>query len=84
MVERCLAGLGINDGAKEIMFHGSVQEQVRFTSMTDTSFPTFLKGNTKDTTSSDGFDLISISLLPNLSSAKAIKDIKNKSEIRMK
>jgi hypothetical protein len=53
--------------------------------MTDTdSFPTFLKGNTKDTTSSDGFDLISISLLANLSSAKAIKGIKNKSEIRMK
>ena len=33
MVERCLAGLGINDGAKEIMFHGLVQRQVRFTQL---------------------------------------------------
>ena len=33
MVERCLAGLGTNDGAKEIMFHGSVQEQVKFTQL---------------------------------------------------
>jgi len=31
MVERCLAGLGTNDGAKELMFHGLVQEQVKFT-----------------------------------------------------
>jgi hypothetical protein len=31
MVERCLAGLGINDGAKEIMFLGSVKRQARYT-----------------------------------------------------
>jgi len=30
-VERCLAGLGTNDGAKEIMLHGSVKKQARFT-----------------------------------------------------
>jgi len=31
MVERCLAGLGTNDGAKEIMLHGLVKRLVRFT-----------------------------------------------------
>jgi hypothetical protein len=31
MVERCLAGLGTNDGAKGIMFHGLVKRLVRFT-----------------------------------------------------
>jgi len=31
MVERCLAGLGTNDGAKELMFHGSVKRLVKFT-----------------------------------------------------
>ena len=33
MVERCLAGLGTNDGAKEIMFHGLVKRLVRFTQL---------------------------------------------------
>jgi hypothetical protein len=33
MVERCLAGLGTNDGAKEIMFHGLVKRLVKFTQL---------------------------------------------------
>jgi hypothetical protein len=33
MVERCLAGLGTNDGAKEIMFHGLVKRQARYTQL---------------------------------------------------
>jgi len=33
MVERCLAGLGTNDGAKEIMFHGLVKRLVRYTQL---------------------------------------------------
>jgi hypothetical protein len=31
MVEKCLAGLGINDGTKELMFHGLVKRLVKFT-----------------------------------------------------
>jgi hypothetical protein len=31
MVERCLAGLGTNDGAKEIILHGLVKRLVKFT-----------------------------------------------------
>jgi hypothetical protein len=31
MVERCLAGLGTNDGAKELMLHGLVKRLVKFT-----------------------------------------------------
>ena len=34
MVEKYLAGLGTNDGAKEIMYHGLVKEQVRYTLLT--------------------------------------------------
>ena len=34
MVERCLAGLGTNDGAKEIMFHGLVKRQAKFILLT--------------------------------------------------
>jgi len=33
MVERCLAGLGTNDGAKEIMFHGLVKRLVKYTQL---------------------------------------------------
>ena len=33
MVERYLAGLGINDGAKELMFHGLVKRLVKFTQL---------------------------------------------------
>jgi len=33
MVERCLAGLGTNDGAKKNMFHGLVKRLVRFTQL---------------------------------------------------
>ena len=33
MVERCLAGLGTNDGAKEIMFHGLVKRQAKYTQL---------------------------------------------------
>jgi hypothetical protein len=31
MVEKCLAGLGTNDGVKEIMLHGLVKRLVKFT-----------------------------------------------------
>jgi hypothetical protein len=33
MVEKCLAGLGINDGTKELMFHGLVKRLVKFTQL---------------------------------------------------
>jgi hypothetical protein len=33
MVERCLAGLGTNDGAKEIMFHGLVKRLAKYTQL---------------------------------------------------
>ena len=34
MVERCLAGLGTNDGAKELMLHGLVKEQAKYIQLT--------------------------------------------------
>ena len=33
MVERCLAGLGTNDGAKELILHGLVKRQARYTQL---------------------------------------------------
>jgi recombinational DNA repair protein RecR len=33
MVQKCLAGLGTNDGAKEIMFHGLVKRQAKYTQL---------------------------------------------------
>ena len=46
MVERCLAGLGTNDGAKEIMFHGLVKRLVKFTLLIRKQEVEIIYGNT--------------------------------------
>jgi len=33
MVEKCLAGLGTNDGVKEIMLHGLVKRLAKYTQL---------------------------------------------------